>query len=264
MAGIAVRHELLQNTPDGPIVAVNLTGTFGPGSEGNPFAVEIAGYLRSTIQQTLPVAGLFDLTELDYVWGDAIAGLAMPLMVEKDPIHFLPSAIVVTGHTAQALQWLLEPRCLFGIAGIRLFSTREEAVADLQATLSGRPRCVSGPEPVPQSPAEWPTVEATLISATVESNRSDAGPASVLHVVPILELIWGMVDMVRRHRACFKYTYDVGGKTYYGEIRRWVWFTDASPKLMGKDVGEKIRVRFNPQKPEASEVAAEGSAAERR
>ena len=110
-------------------------GTYAPVSGNTEFARDMVPYLRSTLNDVKPAGVLFDLTALDYVWGDGIVGLAWPLMEKDKPFRFLPSAIVATGQTALALKPLLEPLIPLGLAGMKLFGTRQEAVAYLQTVI---------------------------------------------------------------------------------------------------------------------------------
>lgn len=263
MTGLTARYEHLAETPAGPLLAVVFGGTYAPGSEGNAFAREMVDYLRSILSDRKPAAVLFDLTALDYVWGDAIGGLAIPLM-EKDEesgTRFLPSAIVATGQTARALRPLLERRFVFGLAGTKLFGTRQEAVAYLE-TVRPRERRRQGQEPAAAKRLDgpWPVVEAILRSATLPSVGLDPGPAAALHYLVPLGIIWGLVELVRGHRVTFAYTYSVAGKYYVGYAHRFVRNTSAPLELFGRAVDETIHVRYNPEKPAFSEVRAEDNA----
>jgi len=114
----------------GPIVAVAFAGNYPPGSLGNDCALQMISYLRSVLTKTNPVAVLFDFRELQYVWGDAIGGLAHELLLRS--ASFRPSVIVATGRTARSLEPLLGPRFIFGIAGTRMFGTVLEALNHLK------------------------------------------------------------------------------------------------------------------------------------
>jgi hypothetical protein len=90
------------------------------------------GFLQSILDETRAAGVIIDLTSLDYVWGDTIGGLAMPL---RKGARVRPAVIVAAGRTADALQPLLEPNLLLGIAGVRLVRTRQEALAYLDQVL---------------------------------------------------------------------------------------------------------------------------------
>lgn len=134
MTELTTSYERLAESPAGPIAAVVYGGKYLPGSEGNEFCLAMINFLRTVMTEAKPAAVLFDLTALDYVWGDAIAGLAMPLLEEGTDSRFRPSVIVATGTTAQALAPLVE-QTLLGLAGMRIFSARHEAIAHLQGLL---------------------------------------------------------------------------------------------------------------------------------
>ena len=136
-------YERIAETPKGSIVGVVFRGTYPPGSAGNEFANEMVRFLRSVLAETNPVAVLLDLTGVDYIWGDSIAGLALPLFEGGKGIAALPrpgaaipGAIVAIGRTASALKPLLEPLVLLGLASVRLFGSRQEAVAHLEQAVS--------------------------------------------------------------------------------------------------------------------------------
>lgn len=130
MAEMTANFEQIGGGPNRPLVAVAFSGIYLPGSQGNECGLAMIDFLRSVLAKTKLAGILFDLTALDYVWGDTIAGLAMPLF-EKGK-GFRPSVIVATGRTARALGPLLEPRILLGLAGMKLFDSRDEALAHLQ------------------------------------------------------------------------------------------------------------------------------------
>ena len=109
----------------GPLIAVKFGGTIPPGSAGNGFAGAMVEYLRSVVAENHAPGVVLDLSELDYRSGDAIGGLATPLIVDGKCCR--PAAIVATGSTAQALAPLLAPNFILGVAGIKIFPTREEA-----------------------------------------------------------------------------------------------------------------------------------------
>src|ERR1051326_1425866 len=117
----------------GPLIAVSFAGVYPPGSEGNEFATAMVDFLWSVVAETRPCGVVLDLTELDYQFGDAIAGLATPLRV--DDKSFRPSAIVAKKETAHALELLLGPQWLMGIAGMKLVHTREEALEQIKRKL---------------------------------------------------------------------------------------------------------------------------------
>lgn len=120
----------------GPLIAVKFGGTYPPGSAGNDFAQWMVRCLRRVLAETGAAGVILDLSELDYSMGDAIGGLAAPLM---EAGCRRPAAIVANGSTARALEPLLAPNYILGVAGIKLFSTREDALARLRRVLDRAP-----------------------------------------------------------------------------------------------------------------------------
>ncbi len=110
-------------------IVVQYGGSYPPGSKGNDFAHAMIEFLEKAIAEAKPEAVIPDLTQLDYVWGDAICGLAMALY---DGARFRPAALIATGKTAEALKPLFEPSILFGIAGVKLVGTMDEAVEHVE------------------------------------------------------------------------------------------------------------------------------------
>jgi hypothetical protein len=132
----SMRWERLIDHPAGVIVAVTYAGRYLPGSEGNAFASRMVAFLRTVVAESRPAAVVIDLTALDYVFGDAICGLAVPLLSRDH--RFLPAAIVAVGKTAIALTPLLTPPMALGVAGVTLFSNQADAVAHLEQFLYQR------------------------------------------------------------------------------------------------------------------------------
>ncbi len=110
-------------------IVVQYVGSYPPGSEGNDLAHGMVEFLKKAIAEAKPEAVILDLTQLDYTWGDAICGLAMMLY---DGNRFRPAALIATGKTAEALKPLFEPLILFGIAGVKLVGTMDEAVEHVE------------------------------------------------------------------------------------------------------------------------------------
>jgi len=128
--------ERVGDHPRGALIAVSFGGVYPPGSEGNAFADAMIESLRSALTETQAVGVILDLSALDYRCGDAIAGLATPLL-DKDK-RFRPAAIVAVGHTGRALEPLLAPDFLLGIAGMKLVHTRPEALLHIERSLDRR------------------------------------------------------------------------------------------------------------------------------
>ena len=78
-------------------------------------------------------AVVFDLSDLVYVWGDAICGIVDPL--HREAGGFLPSCIVARGATAVALSGLVQPHTIFGLAGTALVERVGEALERLRVRI---------------------------------------------------------------------------------------------------------------------------------
>ena len=133
MSKITASSTHIPQRDRGPIVAVTFVGDYPPGSEGNECATEMVTYVRSVLSSTNATAVLFDLRDLHYTWGDAIGGLAWAL--REQATNFRPSAIVASGGTARALEPLLGPQFIFGVAGTKMFGSMGEAVHHLERLL---------------------------------------------------------------------------------------------------------------------------------
>lgn len=137
MSKLSSSFEKVRDHPRGPLIVVNFSGVYPPGSAGNEFAEAMVEFLRSVVAETQPGGIVLDLTRLDYVWGDAIGGLAMPLLAKREPLRAV--AIVATGRTAGALAPLLAPNFPMALAGMRLAATREQALALVEQALEREP-----------------------------------------------------------------------------------------------------------------------------
>src|SRR2546421_9228012 len=130
---VECHHERVCESPQGPVVAVAFRGLYPPGSLGNEHVRQMRDYVAAVVAEAEPAAALLDLTALDYEWGDALAGLALPLRTGATGCR--PFCIVATGRTAKAIRPLVDPNWLLGVLGGKLFETRDEAVAYLAARL---------------------------------------------------------------------------------------------------------------------------------
>jgi hypothetical protein len=72
---------------------------------------------------------VFDLLDLEYRWGDAICQIVLPLRTADG--GFLPARILARGPTADALEPLMAPTWLLGIAGVTRRDSLAHAVRDL-------------------------------------------------------------------------------------------------------------------------------------
>jgi len=129
MSPIECHHERMCELPEGPVLAISFRGVYPPGSLGNEHAREMYDYVAEVMTEMRPVAVLFDLTSLDYVWGDAIATIIIALRTETKT--FPPPRIVANGPTGQALGTLLTTTHILQATGGDLFESREDGLAYL-------------------------------------------------------------------------------------------------------------------------------------
>jgi hypothetical protein len=134
MALLTYSHELALDSPRGPVVAISFRGAYPAGSQGNGHAAAMRDYIAGVVAEGAPAAVLFDLTGLQYTWGDGICSLAIPLRVGQQT--FIPFCLVASEPTATKLAPLLGPSFLLGLAGGRLFPTRPEGLSYLAARLA--------------------------------------------------------------------------------------------------------------------------------
>ncbi len=121
---------VVRKAKKGDIIRVSFSGYYPPGSAGNDIAAKMESIVADAVQEFHTVAVIFDLSRLNYVWGDAIGGIFSPLF-RKD--SNMPSCVVARGRTARALCALIEPAWLPGIAKPRLFAKPEEAMKHLES-----------------------------------------------------------------------------------------------------------------------------------
>src|SRR5262249_61233823 len=95
--------------------------------------------LQNVVATAEPAGVVIDLTELDYTYGDAIGGLALPFLNRiREGRRIMPVGIVATGPTATALAPLLGANWVLGLVGAKLFASRDAAVAYIRSALSLR------------------------------------------------------------------------------------------------------------------------------
>jgi hypothetical protein len=132
--GVLCESRSLLKTERGPIWEIAFAGRFGDGSQGNSDADEMMAYVTRVVKNDRPAAVLFNLSNLAYEFGDAIGGIAFPLIVKGKSVT--PACFVANGTTAQALQWLFQKNTIFCLARFKLFSDREQAVAFLRERIN--------------------------------------------------------------------------------------------------------------------------------
>jgi hypothetical protein len=132
--GVLCESRPLLRTEQGLIVEVAFAGRFGDGYQGNLDANEMKAHVEKVVKDDRPIAVLFDLTNLSYEFGDAIGGIAFPLIVERK--SWIPACFVASGKTAQALEWFFKKNMIFGVAGFKLFPDHEQGIAFLSERIS--------------------------------------------------------------------------------------------------------------------------------
>jgi hypothetical protein len=132
--GVLCESTPLLRTDRGAIVEVAFTGRFDTGSHGNSDANEMAEYVLGVVKNDRPAAVLFNLRNLQYEFGDAIGGIALPLMAKGKSA--IPACFVAGDTTARALQWFFQKNAIFGIAGFKMFADLDEAIAFLKERIS--------------------------------------------------------------------------------------------------------------------------------
>ena len=121
----------------GPVVIVKFSGYYPPGSAGN----DVSGAMRNSVGEAVkkhsPSGVVLDMSDLDYVWGDGILGIFLPL--DKGGFKdFIASCVVAEGRTAQAFRSLLDSyhTSLFDMAKSELIENVEEAVEIVRGQLT--------------------------------------------------------------------------------------------------------------------------------
>jgi hypothetical protein len=104
---------MLTRTEAGSIILISFSGDYPAGSAGNEVAREMEAVVTNAVAEFAPVAVVFDLSELDYTWGDAIAGIFWAL--RRDSGDFLPSCVVAKEETGKALVDLVTQSQLSGV-----------------------------------------------------------------------------------------------------------------------------------------------------
>jgi hypothetical protein len=123
--------EALRQTPMGPVVVIRMAGHYPDGSEGNPFAAELQARVEQIMDEISPGGVIFDMSDLEYEWGDALAGIFLPLMHPGE--GFVPSRVVAQGATEEALGGLLA--CNQELFSTGIVETQDEALEQLIALL---------------------------------------------------------------------------------------------------------------------------------
>jgi hypothetical protein len=123
------RTRLLDSTENGPIVLVSFSGDYPHGSAGDKIALKMKAVVRAAVKKFHPSAVVFDLSELNYRWGDAISGIFWALL--RDERELLPSCIVAADPTRRGLMRLLTASRAPILFNTKFTSGIDEAVAHL-------------------------------------------------------------------------------------------------------------------------------------
>ena len=115
---------------------IAFAGQIGDGYQGNVDANEMMAHVETVVTNDRPIAVLFNLTNLHYEFGDAIGGVAVPLIAKRKSV--IPACFVANGKTAQALQWFFNKNMIFGVAGYKLFPDREQGLSFLRERISAQ------------------------------------------------------------------------------------------------------------------------------
>jgi hypothetical protein len=126
--------RILEKTEAGSIILIASYGDYPPGSVGNEAAQQMKTDVTNAVAEFSPVAVVFDLSELKYVWGDAIAGIFWAL--RRSSHDFLLSAVVARGETRKALMDLLTQTRVLNIFHTDFFDGIDQALGYLDKLLS--------------------------------------------------------------------------------------------------------------------------------
>jgi hypothetical protein len=100
--GVLCESGTLFNSEGGLIVELVFTGRLEVGAQGNSDANKMSTYVTRVVKNYGPAAVLFNLSNLEYEFGDAIGAIAVPLITTTKSA--IAACFVAKGTTAQALQ----------------------------------------------------------------------------------------------------------------------------------------------------------------
>jgi len=83
MQELQCESRVVYESAEGPVICVAFRGYYPPGSAGGPVAVAMREYISEVVAKHSPAALMFDLTGLDYVWGDSILSIVLPFWEKK-------------------------------------------------------------------------------------------------------------------------------------------------------------------------------------
>lgn len=125
--------ERVAEHPRGALIAVRFAGTYRC---EETFCRAMSEFLRSAIAEANAAGVIIDLTALDFGSGDDVAGLgALVMPLSQIGGEFRPSAVVASERSARELKWLFEPNIILGVAGMKLYRDRDEALERVKSAL---------------------------------------------------------------------------------------------------------------------------------
>jgi hypothetical protein len=127
---LSFKCEILPEYTEARVVAFAIMGFCPPGTAGSKHAAVMMRWVEDRINEIQPAAVLFDLTDLDYVWGNNMMLITNPLL------RGIPTVYLATGRTAKALNSLFEAFCLdWGKNQPKVFQDRGEALEYLETLM---------------------------------------------------------------------------------------------------------------------------------
>lgn len=134
MKTCAMHAERLEETAHGRIIMIAFGGAYPLGSLGNEVASSMKKFVSEVVADENPAAVLFNLTRLDYEFGDAIMGIVMPL-IDAGRIT-RPFCVHATGNTALSLAPLFRPPFMWSVLGVVSCDTRAAGIEILKKMLA--------------------------------------------------------------------------------------------------------------------------------
>jgi len=135
MQELQCASKVVYESAKGPILCIAFRGYFPPGSADTIEGKPTSQYVRQLAAKHCTAAVMFDLTGLDYVWGDSILSIVLPFWDRKFPVT-KPMCVVATGRTAEALQPFFDPLCIWGLLGVKFFDSLDDGLIYLKNRLA--------------------------------------------------------------------------------------------------------------------------------
>jgi hypothetical protein len=137
MSDLHCNSEIISDTAQGSILCISFSGYYPPGSQGTPTAEAMRAYTTSERTKHRPAAVLYDLTDLDYVWGDGIISQLLFPMWREDKQRGVecPACFVAQGSTREAVQNLLDCCGVLRFINTKVVESKPAAIEHLQTAL---------------------------------------------------------------------------------------------------------------------------------